>query len=44
MSFAYVQRPRRPIGHDPVVVVVVFTKYESAEVIFSLTGELLQVS
>lgn len=44
VSFAYVQRPRRPVGHDPVVVVVVFTKYESAEVIFSLTGELLQVS
>ena len=44
VSFAYVQRPRRPAGHDPVIVVVVFTDDESAEVIYSLTGELLQVS
>lgn len=44
VSFAYVQRPRRPAGHDAVIVVVVYTDYESAEVIYSLTGELLQVS
>lgn len=44
VSFAYVQRPRRPEGHDAVIVVVVGTDYESAEVIYSLSGELLQVS
>ena len=40
---AYVQRPRRPVGHDAVIVVDVYTDYASAEVIYSLTGELLQV-
>jgi hypothetical protein len=44
VSLVYVQRPRKPVGHDAVIVVLVHTDYESAEVIYSLAGELLQVS